>query len=104
MHIQFNYANLESSDALESHVRSELDSTIGRFSDRITRIEVHLADLNGQSKSGPADKRCMLEARPVGLDPIAVDSTADSYHTAVSDASGKLRRILTTRFEKLAER
>lgn len=104
MQIQFNYANLESSDALEDHVRQELDSSIGRFSDRLTRIEVHIADLNSQVKSGPDDKRCMLEARPMGLDPIAVDSTADSFHTAVKDASQKLRRALTSRFEKLAER
>jgi ribosome-associated translation inhibitor RaiA len=103
MQIQFNYANLESSDALENHVRTELDSAIGRFSDRITRVEVHLADLNGQ-KSGPHDKRCMFEARPTGMDPIVVDSHSDSYQTAVSDGAGKLRRALTTRFEKLAER
>ncbi|MCC5824476.1 MAG: HPF/RaiA family ribosome-associated protein [Phycisphaerales bacterium] len=100
MHIQFNYGNLDSSDALETHIRSEIDSTIGRFADRISRIEVHISDINGHRKSGPADKRCMLEARPNGMDPIVVESTTDDYNSAVSDAAGKLRRALTTRLEK----
>lgn len=104
MHIEFNYANLPSSDALEDHAIAELRSTIGRFEDRITRVEVHISDVNGHRKSGPADKRCMLEARPNGMDPIVVESTTDEYVTAVSDAAGKLRRALTTRLEKAEAR
>lgn len=104
MQIQFNFANLDASDALEDHVRAELSSTIGRFTDRITRIEVHISDVNGHRKSGPADKRCMLEARPNGMDPIVVESSTDDYNTAVSDAAGKLRRALTTKLEKAEAR
>jgi hypothetical protein len=104
MQIQFNYNNIPSSDALEQHVHNELDSAIGRFSDRITRIEVHFADRNSTGKSGPDDKRCMFEARPSGMDPIAVESTSDKYDVAASDAAGKLRRALTHRFERLDAR
>lgn len=104
MHVQFNFANIPPSDALETHVRHELDATIGHLKDRITRVEVHLADTNGHHKHGPDDKRCMLEARPEGMDPIAVESQAPEYHAAVSDAAGKLRRALTTRFERAAAR
>ncbi len=104
MQIQFNFANIPSSDALEQHVRRELDATVGHLRDRITRVEVHLADTNGHHKHGPDDKRCMLEARPVGMDPVAVESQAPEYHAAVSDAAGKLRRALTTRLDRAAAR
>lgn len=104
MQIQFNFAHTEASDALEAFTREHLDSAIGRFEDRITRIEAHLSDTNGQHKSGPHDKHCMLEARPKGMDPVAVDASDDEFETAIRDAVGKLRRALTTRFEKAGHR
>jgi hypothetical protein len=36
-----------------------------RFASQITRVEVHVADVNA-GKQGSADKRCMMEARPAG--------------------------------------
>lgn len=102
MQIQFNFAHTEASDKLESYTREQLDSAVGRFDDRITRIEVHLADTNSQHKSGPKDKHCMLEARPKGMDPVAVDANDEDFESAIRDAVGKLRRALTTRFEKAA--
>lgn len=100
LHVEYNYANIDASDALESHVAETLTSAIGRFEDKLTRVEVHFSDLNGPNKGGHADKRCMLEARPRGRDPIAVDSVADTYYTAVSDAAGKLKRALANRLER----
>lgn len=103
MQIQVNYANTPPSDALETHLRSELDASIAHLADRITRVEAHISDLNAH-KHGPTDKRCLLEARPAHMDPIAVESCTDDFHSAVTDAAHKLRRALTTRFERAAAR
>lgn len=100
MQIQFNYANVDSSSPLEQHVESALQSEIGRFADRLTRVEVHFADVNSQAKSGRPDKRCLLEARPSGRDPIAIESIGDSFYDAASDAAGKLGRALASRLER----
>lgn len=100
MQIQFNYANVDSSAPLEAHVENTLDSEIGRFADRVTRVEVHFSDVNGVSKSGPPDKRCLLEARPSGRDPIAIEAVAESFYAAASDAAGKLGRALASRLER----
>lgn len=100
MQIQFNYANVDSSAHLEQHVEDALHSEIGRFADRLTRVEVHLADVNGQSKSGRPDKRCLLEARPSGRDPIAIDAIAESFYDAATDAAGKLGRALASRLDR----
>lgn len=104
MHIEFNYKNLPASDALETHAREAIDGHIGRFSDRITRVEVHFADLNSTHKHGHDDKRVLFEARPTGMDPLAVESVTNDFHTAVTDAANKLQRVLTTRLEKAAAR
>jgi len=102
--IQFNFAHTDPSDTLETYARDQLDAAIGRFRDRITRIEVHLSDTNSQHKSGPRDKHCTLEARPNGMDPVAVDANDEDFEPAIRDAVGKLRRALTTRFEKADHR
>ena len=44
---------------VEAVVRGALD----RFSEQITRVEVHLSDENSDKKFGTDDKRCLLEAR-----------------------------------------
>ncbi len=100
MQVQMNYANVDSSDALETYVRETLGRSLERFADRLTRIEVHLSDINGPGKGGPDDKRCRLEARPRGMDPVMVESEKDSFYTAADDAAGKLKRLLTSRFER----
>lgn len=100
MHIEFSYANVDSSDALEQHTREQLDSAIGHFDDRLTRVEVHFGDENSTQKSGGNDKRCTIEARPRGRDPIAVETHANDFYPAVNDAAGKLKRALAHRLER----
>ena len=99
MQIQINFNHVDSSDALEEHVREQLDSAIGRFGDRITRVEAHLADQNAD-KHGPDDKRVRLEARPAGRDPLMVEATGDDFYKVVHEAAGKLRRLLTSKLER----
>jgi ribosome-associated translation inhibitor RaiA len=102
MQVLFNYhAGVSHSDTLEDHARHQIDHSIGRHAGRVTRVEVHIADDNAH-KHGPSDKRCMLEARPAGMHPIAVESRAADFYAAVSDAAGKLGRALAHRLERKA--
>ncbi len=100
MQIQTNYANVPSSPALEEQTREELESAVGRFIERVSRVEVYYADLNGPEKGGPDDKQCRLEARPKGLDPLLVEGQGDTFYEALNDASQKLKRVLAKRLER----
>jgi hypothetical protein len=92
MHVEFSTDNkTEGDDKLAAHVKGVLERALGRFSDRITRVEVHLSDLNGQ-KGGYDDKRCMMEVRLEGRQPTAVTHQAATFDQAVSGATGKLKR------------
>jgi ribosome-associated translation inhibitor RaiA len=71
-------------------------------SDRITRVEVHLSDQNGD-KSGQDDKRCMLEARLEGRQPTVVTHHAASLDEAVDGAADKLKRFLESTLERLED-
>jgi ribosome-associated translation inhibitor RaiA len=77
-----------------------LTDEFARFSENISRIEVHLSDENG-SKEGPDDKRCMLEARVDGRPPIAVTAHGDTYEQALSASIDKLTASLETVIGKM---
>lgn len=78
---------------LTQRVEDLVNGTLGRFADRITRVEVHLNDVNGD-KSGDHDKRCMMEARLGGLKPIAVSALAGTLLEAMHAAAEKLERAI----------
>lgn len=100
MHIEINYRDGQSSASLDAKIEASLASTLGHLADKLTRIEVHLGDENAH-KSGPADKRCLLEARPKGLDPIAVETHGEDLYDTFEEAARKLKRALANRFDKI---
>ena len=104
MQIQVNTNNTVSgSEELSRRVEGVVEDTLGRFGDRITRVEVHLNDVNGQ-KEGDNDNRCQMEARLGGLQPISVTHQADTLDQAIDGAAKKLQRALDTTLGKLSDR
>jgi ribosomal subunit interface protein len=101
MQIQVNSDNhIQSSKRLEEWVRTTIESTLDRYAEDLTRVEVHLSDENGE-KPGPHDLRCQLEARPKGHQPISVTHKADSLEQAIDGAAEKLEHKLDHLFGKL---
>jgi len=101
MQIQVNSDNhIESSIRLEEWVRTTVESTLERYDEDLTRVEVHIRDENGD-KPGPHDIRCQMEARPKGHQPISVTHKADSLAQAVDGAAVKLDHALEHLFGKL---
>ena len=103
MQIQVNTDNnVEGSVQLVNHVRNVVESALSRFSDRITRVEVHLGDENG-GKSGQADKRCMMEARLEGRQPSAVTHHAATVDEAIEGAADKLVSLVDSTLGRLRD-
>jgi len=103
MHIQINTdSNIEGREKLASHVKGVVEGALSRFSDRISRVEVHLSGQNGD-KSGQDDKRCMMEARVEGRQPTAVTHQAASLGDAVDGAADKLKRSLESTLQRLKD-
>jgi hypothetical protein len=100
MQLQLNTDhNLRGSEGLTARVKADVESALGRFAPRITRVEMHLNDLNG-SKAGP-DKRCQIEARIAGRAPVSVNHVAPALQVAIDGALGKLVSALDHAFGKL---
>jgi len=85
--------HIQGRDRLATYVASVVEATLAHFQDRITRVEVHLSDVNG-SKPGSADKRCVMEARVEGRKPFAVSHEGGKLDEAISATAGKLRRLI----------
>jgi len=94
MQVQVNTNhNIEGHEALATQVSDVIESALVRVGDRITQVEVHLSDENGD-KQGQNDKRCMMEARLEGRQPVAVTHQAGTLDQAVNGAADKLTRLI----------
>jgi ribosomal subunit interface protein len=93
--------HISASPALAGRVQAQLRDSLERYSDRITTIEVHLNDLNGE-KHGASDKRCLMEARIGGIGPVSVNHEADNLDYAIDGAMEKLERAIEHKLGKLA--
>jgi ribosome-associated translation inhibitor RaiA len=96
--------NIVGSDQLSQDVEDIVTDVLGRFSERLTRVEVHLVDENSRAKGGEKDKRCTMEARVAGLQPIAVSEQAPTVKQAVTGAAEKLQKTLDRTLERLGDR
>jgi len=102
MHIQINTdSNIEGHNALTQQVETMVRETLDHFSKHITRVEVHLRDDNSGSKSGTEDKRCLLEVRLMGHQPIAVSHQDFTLEQAVDGAAKKMKRSLVSTLGRL---
>ncbi len=103
MKIQINTDNnIQGSDKLTQETQAVVESVLERFAERITRVEVHLSDENGQK--GGRDKRCVMEARLQGMQPVAVTDQAENMDLAVNGAADKLKKLLDHELGRLKDR
>ena len=103
MQVQVNTDNnIQGRQALVEKAEAMIGSALEHFGSRITRVEVHLSDENS-AKSRGDDKRCMLEARPAGHQPVVVTHVAATLEQALEGAAEKLERLLASTFGRLDE-
>ncbi len=95
--------NVDGSEELTSQIAADVTAALSRYSEKLTRVEVHLGDENAD-KGGVADKRCMIEARPAGQQPVAVTSHGATVEEARSRALRKLTSLLDSQFGRLDDR
>lgn len=105
MQIQMNTdGNIDGHAAMAADVSRTVERSLNRFSDRITRVEIHLSDENSDKKVGNDDMCCVLEARLAGHQPVAVTNHADTMNQAVDGAADKLTSLIESTLGRLHDR
>ena len=97
-------SNIQGDEALAKQAEALLSGTLEHFGEQLTRVEVHLSDQSSDKKSGTDDKRCLLEARLAGLQPIAVSHQAATLEQAIVGAAEKLKHSLDSVLGRLGNR
>lgn len=95
--------NIEGQDAAFDRISGVVETALSRFSDRITRVKVHLSDENSDKKGGDQDIRCLMEVRIEGRQPVAVTHEAATVEQAVAGAVAKMARLIDSNFGRLGE-
>ena len=85
--------HIEGHAPLIAHVTNVFERALHRFSEYVTRAEIHLSDEKGQ-KNGASEQRCLAEVRLQGRPPLAVKHDAASLHQAIEGAAQKLVRAI----------
>ena len=99
MHVQINYADLQSSEALSEYIRRVVEKAVSHVADQVTRVEVHIHD-DKHGRRGKDDSRCTIEARIAGEKPLAVEARAADIYKAVTRSAGKLGRAVAHRVRR----
>ncbi|MCR9216378.1 MAG: ribosome hibernation-promoting factor, HPF/YfiA family [Phycisphaerales bacterium] len=97
---QVNSRGMTTTPAIEDHIRAQIHQHLERFLKRLTRIEVHLSDENEPHRDTGDDKRCLIEARPAGRDPLVAEHTCGDMYEAIDSAVSKLVRVLEHKLER----
>jgi ribosome-associated translation inhibitor RaiA len=102
MQVQINTDHhIEGHEALAAWATGEIKSALSRHGGQITRVEVHLSDENGH-KSGTNDKRCTMEARLEGRQPLAVTQHAQTQYQSITGALDKLNHLIDSTLGRAA--
>ena len=104
MLIQVNRDNqLTPDEAPTDRIEQIIESRLGRLEDKVTRVEVHVGDVNA-SKGGTRDKKCTVELRPENLKPVAGTAEAPTVDAAVRAAADKALHAYDNVVGKLSAR
>jgi Sigma 54 modulation protein / S30EA ribosomal protein len=105
--------HIASGGDLTQRVQGVVEGRLDRYGGRITRVSVHLHDLNGDTNGGRAGQlgardarrtlRCLMEVRLGGMMPLAVSHEAPTLAEAIHVAADKLERALDHALGKLED-
>jgi ribosome-associated translation inhibitor RaiA len=104
MQVQINSDNtISMHNKLSDSIGAYILNVLNRFDPYLTRVEVHLTGENVK-KSGPKDKRCVLEARAKRHPSLIVTNKASDIEDAFSGAAAKMHRHLESTYGRLADK
>ena len=105
MKIQVNTdSSVDGGENLTARLEMTIHAALDRYGERLTRVEAHLGDDDGPSGDGLRGFRCLLEARPSGIDPVAATGSGDTIERACHDAAHKMQSLLDSTFGRIDSR
>ena len=95
--------NVQGGESLAQWAQDEVQNKLSRFREQVTRVEVYLTDVDAL-RNGGKGKRCVMETRAAGRQPLAVNAEAEKVAEAFNAALEKLHRALETDIAKMRDK
>lgn len=95
MNILIHASDFTLTDALRKHIAWRAASATNYGHDVVSRVIVHLSDVNGPR--GGEDKRCSIELRLKGAQSLVVDDVQSDLYVAIDRAFERIGRSLHRR-------
>ncbi|MFK8080491.1 MAG: HPF/RaiA family ribosome-associated protein [Granulosicoccus sp.] len=95
--------NINVNDGRAVELKEIVTHAMRHCSNHITRIEMHLSDING-AKAGENDKSCVMEVRLERRKPMAATEEANTVAESVKGAADKLARMIKNTLERSADK
>jgi len=86
--------SIQGGESLAQWAQTEINAKLARLKDHVVRVEAFFSDVDALKSTGAPGKRCVLETRPNGLPPVAVNAEAEKVRDAFNAAVEKLRRAV----------
>jgi ribosome-associated translation inhibitor RaiA len=99
MKISVRTRDIRWTEELQSHVERTISFALDRYAQRIDRISLYVADLNGPR--GGVDKLCQITADVKGTRPVAILERGYDLATMVNRAARRLRYHVGRNIERL---
>ena len=95
--------NINVNDSRATELKSIVTHAMRHCSSHITRIEMHLSDVNGV-RAGENDKSCVMEVRLEHRKPMAATEESNTVSESVKGAADKLARMVKNTLERAADK
>ena len=82
------------SKQLREHIHRQVRFALSRFADRIQRVRVSVADVNGPR--GGLDKRCLMQVEVLAKPGLVAEVTDSSMYAAISRSASRANRLVTS--------
>jgi ribosome-associated translation inhibitor RaiA len=102
MKIQLRSKQLEMNAKVLAHIERRLQFGLGRLSQRIHRVAVHIGDLNGPR--GGEDKTCRIEVRLLPTGSVFADAKDVDLDAAVDRAADRVARSVSRAIKRALDR
>ncbi len=102
MLIQVSGKGFELSSELRAEVKERMETALQRFSSRIGRVNVFLADQNGPKNGIDKSLRVIIDLERLPL--IVVEEKGDTWHSLLDRSAERASHTVSRQVERIRER
>jgi putative sigma-54 modulation protein len=102
MEVEIRSQNLHLDEETQSHVERRMNFALEQFNSWITRVQVHLEDVNGSRRG--VDKQCRILVNIKGGKTIKVEDLDVDMIAAVNRAADRLGQVVSREIDRRREK